>query len=107
RVHPGDHEHGMSLVHRPLDEGILLAQVEDVVLVDPWRNDDQRRARYLYRRGRVLDQLHEVVLENHLAWSRRNVAAELESRFVSHADAAPLDVSEQIVEAFYEVLAAR
>ena len=32
----------MALVDRPFDEGVLLAQVEDVILVDPGRDDQQR-----------------------------------------------------------------
>ena len=41
-VDPRDHEHRVALVDRPLDERVLLAQVEDVELVDPRRDDQQR-----------------------------------------------------------------
>ena len=39
RVDPGDDENRVSLAHRPLDEGIILAQIQDVELVDPRRHD--------------------------------------------------------------------
>ena len=42
RIDPGDHEDGMALIDRPLDEAVLLAQVQDVELVDPGRHDQQR-----------------------------------------------------------------
>ncbi len=38
-VHPGDHEHRVAPVHRPLDETVLLSQIENVVLVDPGRDN--------------------------------------------------------------------
>ena len=44
RIDPGDHEHRVTLRDRPADERVLLAQIEDVVLVDPRRDDQQRRA---------------------------------------------------------------
>ena len=42
RVDPRDHEHRVALAHRPADERVLRPQVEDVELVDPRRDDQQR-----------------------------------------------------------------
>ena len=68
------------------------------------------RLRDLLGRGLVLDELHEVVLEHDLARRGRDVDAELESLGVGHRDlelaVAALDVVEQVVEAFDQVLAA-
>ena len=51
----------------------------------------------------VLDQLHQVVLEDHLAGRGGDVLADLEGLGVGHLDAqlavAALDVLEQIVQA--------
>ena len=110
RVDPRDDEHRVSLVHGPPDEGIALPQIEDVVLVDPRRNDEQRPPVHLLRGRRVLDQLEELVLEDHLAGGDRDVLAELEGVLVGHADAqlaaAAPEVVEQVVQALQQVLAA-
>ena len=110
-VHPGDHEHGVALVDRPLDERILLAQVEDVELVDPRRHDQQRPLQHLGGRRRVLDQLHQRVLVHDLARRDRDVLAQLELAAVGHADAqlaaaAALQVAQQVVQAGEQVAAA-
>ena len=41
-IDPRDDEDRHALFERPVDERVLLAQVEDVVLVDPGRHDQQR-----------------------------------------------------------------
>jgi hypothetical protein len=99
----------VALVGTPLDPGIALAQVEDVVLVDPGR-DDQQRTLPLVLGGRAeLDQLDHLVLEDDLARRRSDVLAHLESRRVGHLDsqlaATFLDVAQQVVEALEQVLA--
>jgi hypothetical protein len=110
RIHPGDDEQGVALVHGPLDEGVLRFQVEDVELVDPGRHDQQRPPPHLGRRRRVLDQLHQVVLEDDLAGRRRHVLAEPEGPLVRHRDrepaAAALQVGDQMLETAHQVLAA-
>src|SRR3546814_4377012 len=61
-------------------------------------------------RRRVLDDLHEVVLVDHLARRQGDVLAELEGLDVGHlypeAALAALEVGEQVVQALHEVLAA-
>jgi hypothetical protein len=109
RIDPGNDEHRMALVGAPLDPGIALAQVEDVVLVDPGR-DDQQRALVLFLGGRAeLQQLDHLVLEDHLARRRGDVLAHFEGRGIGHLDAqlaaAFLDVAQQVVEALEQVLA--
>ncbi len=95
----------------PAQEGILFAKVEDVVLVDPRRNHEERALPLLFRRRLVLDELHELVLEHDLAGCRRDVDAEFERLGVGHRDlelaVAALDVVQQVVQALDEVLAAR
>src|SRR3546814_20840112 len=54
--------HRVALRDRPADEGVLRPQIQDVVLVDPRRDDQQRPLGDLLGRRRVLDELHEVVL---------------------------------------------
>ena len=100
----------MALRHRPADEAVPRPQVEDVELVDPRRHDQQRPLQHLLGRRRVLDQLHQVVLVDHLAGRDADVLADLEGVGVGHLDAqlalAALQVAQQVVEALQQVLAA-
>ncbi len=95
----------MALLDGPSDEGILLAQIEDVILVDPRRDHEKRPPERRLRAGGILNELHELVLEDHLAGGRGDIHAELECFFVRHADAAALDIGEQVVQALEQVLA--
>ena len=110
RIHPGNHEHREALVEAPFHQRVLFPQVEDVVLVDPRRNDEQRPLMHLLRGGLVLDELHQIGLPDHLAGCGRDVDPQLESVRIGHGNtqlsAAPLDVLQQIVQAFDQVLAA-
>ena len=90
RVHPGDDENGKALIHQPFDEGLRRCEIEDVVFVDPRRDDQQRDFVNRLRRRRILDQLHDAVLINDLARRNRQVLADLESRHIGLADAQQL-----------------
>ncbi len=110
RIHPRDDEYREAFLSGPAQERILFAQVEDVVLVDPRRNHQQRALPLLLRRRLVLDELHELVLEHDLAGRGGDVDAELEGLGVGHRDlelaVAALDVVQQVVQALHQVLAA-
>jgi hypothetical protein len=88
----------------------LTHETEDVELVDPRRHDQERPAEHLLGRGRVLDQLHELVLEHDLARRHGHVLAQAEGAVVGHGDVqaplAPLQVVEQVLHALEQVLAA-
>ena len=73
------HEHRVALRDGPADEGFLRVEVEDVELVDPGRHDQQRPLQHRLGRRRVLDQLDQVVAEDHLAGRGRDVLADLEA----------------------------
>ena len=85
-VDPGDHEHGEPLRHRPAYEALLLVEVEHVKLIDPGRDDQKRSFEHRIRGGRVLDQLHQRIANDHLAGRGSHVYAELEFRAVALAD---------------------
>ncbi len=110
-IDPGDDEHRQALVHAPLDEGFLRREIEHVELVDPGRHDQHRHLEHGLGRRRVLDELHQLVFEDHLAGRGREIAADLEMRRVGLPDAqlaaAGLDVLGQHVHAAREVLALR
>ena len=100
RIHPRDHEHRMPLVHRPLDERVLRAEIQDVVLVDPRRNDEQRALAHRVGGGRVLEELHQIVLEDDLAGGDGDVLAQLELVEIGHPDPesplSPFEILEQV-----------
>ena len=86
-IDPGDAEYGEPLIDAPFDEGLFRRQIEHVELVDPGRHDQQRPLEHRRGRRRVLDELHQLVLENHLAGRRRQIAPDLEHRGIRLADA--------------------
>ena len=109
RVDPGDDEHGVALLDRPAHEGVLRREVQDIELVDPGRDDQQRHLVDGLRRRVVLDELHEVVAQHDLAGRDGDIAADLEGGHVGLRDAqlplSGLQVAEQVLEAAQQVLA--
>ena len=101
----------MALLDRPADERVIGAQVEDVVLVDPGRHDQQRALEHRLRRRGVLDELDEVVLEHDLARRDADVLTELERLHVGHLDVeaplAVLEVGQEVLQPVEQVLAVR
>src|SRR5262245_6712901 len=99
----------MTLIERPFDEGVILAQVEYVIFVDPRRYDQERTFKGFFRRGFILDELDQVILINNRAWRRCEIAADLKGVVVGRADlelaVAAFEVADQIFQAFYEVFA--
>ena len=77
-IDPGDDEHRQPLIDAPFDEGFFRAEIEDVELVDPRRHDQERRPQHVLGGRLVLDQLDQLVLEDHLARRDRHVAANFE-----------------------------
>ena len=100
----------MSLLDEPAHHRVLRLEIEDVVLVEPRRHDEQRPARDALRRGRVLDELHQVVLPDDLAGRDGEIHADFEGRLVRHADSQPsargIDVVQQVERAAHEARAA-
>ena len=99
----------MPLIHRPTDEGILRAQVKNVIFVDPGRQDQQRALQHFLSGGRILDQLHQIILINNLARRDGDILAHLELAFIRHADAKvalpAFKVGQQIGQALQQILA--
>jgi hypothetical protein len=109
-IHPGHHEHRVALVHQPLHHGVARPQVHDVVLVHPRRHDQQRRAVHLLGARRVLNQLHEIVLENDLAGGNGEILSNFESFVIGGLDVqltvAVGEIRHQILHAVDEIPAA-
>ena len=107
RIDPGDDEDRQTLADAPFDEGLLRRKVEDIIFVDPRRDDQHRALEHRFGRRRVLDQLHQLVLVDHLAGGEREVLADRELRRIGLSDlqiaSAGLDVLGQHVHAAHEI----
>ena len=86
RVDPRHYEGCKSLIDGELDEALCRCEIEDVVLVDPWRHDEKGDLAHLVGRWRVLDELEEVVLEDDVAGGDRKSPADLKGRHVGLTD---------------------
>ena len=105
-VLPRHHEHRVALLRRVADERVLGLQVEDVVLVDAGRNEQEGTRVDLGRQRLVLDQLEQPVLVDDRALAGRDVPADVERRLVGLRDLAALQVGQQVPEAGLQALAA-
>ena len=84
RIAPTYNKAAMSLGHDISDEGILGLQIQDVVLVDAGRYQQERTLVDLGRQRFVLDELEQFVLKDHGPLGRRDVATHLEQALVGH-----------------------
>src|SRR5262249_36582101 len=82
---------------------------EHIELVDPGRNDDERSPLDLNGRGGVLDQLHQLILEDDLPRCGGYVLPETKCLQIGHCDsklsATAFEVIEQICQASEKILA--
>ncbi|MNQ83859.1 hypothetical protein D3C85_989610 [compost metagenome] len=108
RVAPAHHEHLQAVLQRVLDEALARRQIEDVVLVDLRRHDQQRPRVLLLAHRLVLDQLEQLVAVHHRTGGDRQVAADLEgllAHLAGHA-AVVQQVVEQVADALEQTDAA-
>ncbi|MCY1503148.1 hypothetical protein D9M68_372660 [compost metagenome] len=85
RVAPAQHEHLEAVIQRVLDEALLGRQVEDVVLVDLRRHDQQRAQVLLFAPRLVLDQFQQFIAEHYGTRGGGDIPAELEGRLADLA----------------------
>lgn len=57
RINPRDAKDRVPLFNKIADIGVFELQVENVVFVDPWRNDQERRLVNRLGQWRILDKL--------------------------------------------------
>ena len=98
RVDPGNHENRVALLDRPADERVPRPQIEDIELVDPGRDDQQRPPLHGLGGWRILQQLDQIILVDDLAGGRGDILADLECRHVGHRDREPALAALEIVE---------
>src|ERR1700686_2899063 len=81
------------------DETVLGLQVENVELVDPWRNEQQRYRVGLRGERRVLDQLDEAVSVDDLPLRDGEILSWRESFGVGHSHPSLAQIGNQITQA--------
>jgi hypothetical protein len=106
-VAPRHHVHVLALVAQVAHQRVVGLQVHDVELVDAGRDHHDRPLVDLVAGGLVVDQLHQVVLEDDLARHRGDVLPDLVGRLVGGADAPLRDILEEQVHALGDALSAR
>ena len=104
-VAPADDEDPMALRDRIADQRVLGLEVEDVVLADAGRHQQEGARVDGRRERRVLDELEERVLEHHAAGRGGHVAAHLEGALVRLRDMAAPHVIQQVLKALGQGLA--
>ena len=95
-VAPGHHENRLALVDQPSDKGVPGGQVEDIELVDPGRDNQQWALGHGLCCRRILDQLHQLILVDHLARRCGQVTAHLKCRAVGHGHIEQVRVLAQV-----------
>jgi len=68
RIAPRHHKDRQAMLDCKADKGIGRLKVEDVELVDARRHDQQRPCGHLLRRGRILNELKQLVFEHDRAF---------------------------------------
>lgn len=81
RIAPTDDEGLQAVLERELDEAVVGAEVENVVLVDLWRHHQQRLGILLFAHRLVLDQLQQFVAKHHGAGGGGDGLTDLECVF--------------------------
>jgi hypothetical protein len=66
RIFPGDHEHGVALLDKIADERVLRRQVEDIVLHNPGRHDQDGLGAHLRRCRSVLTEFDQAIAKDDL-----------------------------------------
>ena len=92
----------MTLRNRVLDQRVARAEIEQVILVDAWRHEQDRRLFHLICLRRVLNELDQLVLENHGPGCDGQVASDFESGLVDPGDPALLQIVDQILHTVRE-----
>ena len=71
RVHPRQNKHGVALVYHPFDQRFLFVQIEDIVFIDPRRDHENWLFSNFLSGGRILDDLANFILKNHVTLGGR------------------------------------
>src|SRR6187397_1779488 len=93
---PGNQEDLMSPRDRIFNKRISDAEIEQIVLVDAMRHDQERCLLDLHRLRRILDELNEFVLKDDRPRCYCQIESHLESGFVNPGDTPLLEIFDQV-----------
>jgi len=88
----------MAVRDGPAHEGVPGLEIENVILVDAGRDNDQRAPVHSRSGRRVLEKLDQLVAEDDVAGRHREVAANLERLLVAHRNAAAPRIGGEVGE---------
>ena len=87
----------MPLSDRIFDKRVSRAEIEQIVLVDAGRHDQERCFFDLGRLRRILDELNQLVLEDDRSGRYCQIATHLKSGFVDPGDTPFLEIFDQVL----------
>ena len=109
RIDPGKTENRKALRDQIADKGILFPQIQNVKFVDPGRNNQQGNLPHRRSRGRILDQLHQIVLMHDLARCCGDVLADFEGLVIAHLNlghaVAAFQIGQKVFQPFDQIFA--
>ena len=82
----------MSLSNRIFNKRISRAEIEQIVLIDAGRHDQERCFLDLGGLRRILDELNQLVLEDDRSGRYRQIATHLKSGFIDPRDTSFLEI---------------
>ena len=86
RIAPAHNKQCITLLGDPFDQAVFGLEVENIKLVDPWRENKQRCLMHLFCGGLILDQLQHLVAKHNRAFARRHIAPKLKGALVTELD---------------------
>ena len=93
----------------PADETFFRIEIENVEFIDPGRDNQQGPFEDAFGRGRILDQLEQIIAINHLAGGCRHILPDFEFAVVGLAQfqtaIARLYILRQHFHAAHEIIA--
>src|SRR5260221_1835209 len=87
----------VTLRDRILHERILFSEIEQIELVNAWRDNQKRRSLHILRFWSVLNQLDQLIFKDHRSRRCREIATNFECRFVNPRNAPLLDVLDKVL----------
>ena len=94
---PGNQEDLMPPSDRIFNKRITRPEIEQIVLVDARRHDQERCFLDLRRLRRILDELNQLVLKDNRSGRYCQIASHLKSGFVDPGDAPFLEIFNQVL----------
>ena len=80
-----------------LNKRIPRAKIKQIILIDAWWHDKQRRLLDLARLRRIFDELDQFIFEDDRSWRYRKISPNLEGGLIDPGDSSLLDIFDQVL----------